>query len=633
MRKRENTLDASLLLNGVSYGEHVMNPDSIQEDIKQLTQGYANTFVVRCNPEKPLTEQTWCELAEYAVKENLHFGILYAYQFPPKGKKSHLNAELVAKLETIAGDLFIGEIFGEAGSDKAAKDVGYYVEGSEVIALQMPPQNFQDMHAAKENYVRFIRKMTDYDREIGLEKTMLVEATALSRYNLEGGIRTPVLEVLPGDPEILTAFTRGAAIGYRRKNWGGFIACEWYGGYRHEDALKKARLDLTYRYLYLSGANLTFLESGSHEIKSFGYDLDESSELCEGYRTSLRNFQKFISGHPRPSCGPLAKVAFLAGADDGYTEFMGGSSWCQFGREAWGKDHAERSWDILKEVYRSRDWHDPASFARGDLDLNQAPAYGSYDVLPVESPSDVFKAYDYLIFAGWNTMTEDLYEKLTAYVKNGGVLFACAAHLSENPSREGKRKYVKGGDWSELFGCVVQGEDRKNNGVKFTRDSFIKNLYYPGTSNLTCDANYPSGFADYARVRMTGGQVRCMFADSFFPPQEPYFPVVVENRAGSGVAILLTAADYPGHPAVYPVYRQVVKGLLAASHADSDLKVSGSDKVRFSVFYNDGGDDETLVLLNTAFGVRSEVLVLYRGLKMNFLLDPLELRIVSLDTF
>jgi len=39
-----------------------------------------------------------------------------------------------------------------------------------------------------------------------------------------------VLEVLPGDPEKLLAFTRGAAIGYQRKNWGGFIACEWYGG-------------------------------------------------------------------------------------------------------------------------------------------------------------------------------------------------------------------------------------------------------------------------------------------------------------------------------------------------------------------------------------------------------------------
>lgn len=197
-------------------------------------------------------------------------------------------------LEEIGGDLFLGEYFGEAGSDKAAKDKGYYVEGNDVIALQMPPQNFRNMQEAKDNFVNFIKSMTQYDSEIGLTKTSLVEATALSRYELEGGIQTPVLEVLPGDPEKLLAFTRGAAIGYKRTNWGGFIACEWYGGYRHEDILKKARLELAYKYLYLSGANITLLESGNNEIRSFGYDLGYDSEICRDYRKAQKDFQEFI---------------------------------------------------------------------------------------------------------------------------------------------------------------------------------------------------------------------------------------------------------------------------------------------------------------------------------------------------
>lgn len=323
MRKRINTLNASLLLNGVSYGEHVMNPGTVVEDVEKLVRNCSNTFIVRCQPDRPMTDETYCALAKFAKEKNLHFGFLYAYQFPPKGKRSHLNAALVQKLDELAGDLFLGEFFGEAGSDKAAKDKGYYVEGSEVIALQMPPQDFNDMLAAKENFVRFIRSMTAYDDEIGLKKTFLVEATALSRYEMEGGIRTPILEVLPGNPENLIPFTRGAAIGYGRENWGGFIANEWYGGYRHEDELKRARLELTYKYLYLSGANLTFLESGNHEIKSFGYDLDENSDLCRSYRAAAENFENFIENNPRPPCGPLAKVAFLAGNADGYTDFMG----------------------------------------------------------------------------------------------------------------------------------------------------------------------------------------------------------------------------------------------------------------------------------------------------------------------
>lgn len=37
MRKRINTLNASLLLNGVSYGEHVMNPGMVVEDVENLS--------------------------------------------------------------------------------------------------------------------------------------------------------------------------------------------------------------------------------------------------------------------------------------------------------------------------------------------------------------------------------------------------------------------------------------------------------------------------------------------------------------------------------------------------------------------------------------------------------------------
>ena len=630
MRKRINTLNASLLLNGVSYGEHVMNPGMVVEDVEKLVRNCSNTFIVRCQPDRPMTDETYCALAKFAKEKNLYFGFLYAYQFPPKGKRSHLNAALVQKLDELAGDLFLGEFFGEAGSDKAAKDKGYYVEGSEVIALQMPPQDFNDMLAAKENFVRFIRSMTAYDDEIGLKKTFLVEATALSRYEMEGGIRTPILEVLPGNPENLIPFTRGAAIGYGRENWGGFIANEWYGGYRHEDELKRARLELTYKYLYLSGANLTFLESGNHEIKSFGYDLDENSDLCRSYRAAAENFENFIENNPRPPCGPLAKVAFLAGNADGYTDFMGGSSWCQFGRETWGNGDAEKSWDILSEIFRCRDWHDPSAFAVDGLDLNNAPAYGTYDVIPVESPLRVLAGYDYLLFAGWNTMTEELYAKLTEYVRGGGVLFACAAHLNENPVRGGAARYICGGDWSELFGCKAGETLRVNSGVKFGKDSFVKNLRYPGTSNLWCDANYAAGFADYVRVTLCGGTARCVFSDSFQPPAEPHIPVVVEHSLGKGTSIFLTAQNYPGAPAVMPLYRQIVKAILAASHADADILVTGSDRVRFSLFYDDVTGEEKLYLLNTSYAAKNEVTLHIAGGRQQFWLSPLELKTVEL---
>lgn len=95
MRKRINTLDASLLLNGISYGEHVMNPHSVIKEVDELVQGSSNAFIVRCNPEKPLSDEMYYALARYAKERGFHFGFLYAYQFPPAGQKSHLNEKLV----------------------------------------------------------------------------------------------------------------------------------------------------------------------------------------------------------------------------------------------------------------------------------------------------------------------------------------------------------------------------------------------------------------------------------------------------------------------------------------------------------------------------------------------------------
>ena len=41
---------------------------------------------------------------------------------------------------------------------------------------------------------------------------------------------------------------------------------------------------------------------------------------------------------------------------------------------------------------------------------------------------------DYLIFTGWNTITDEAHKRLEKYVENGGRLFMSAAHLNTNLS-------------------------------------------------------------------------------------------------------------------------------------------------------------------------------------------------------
>ena len=625
--KKQNSLDTSKCLVGLNYGEHGVNEKKLVEELDLLVGNAADFFVVRCHPAHPFSDETYYSIAEFAKSRNVSFFILYAYQHPPEGRRSHLTCEIVRGIYEIAGDLFLGEIFGETGSQNCSMCEGYYVE-VENDKLIKPDQNFKDMSTARKKYVDFIRSMADYDKELGIKSTAMVEPTAICAYSLEGGMDIPMLEVLPGDVEKLIPFTRGAAIGYGKSTFGGFVAHEWYGGYRHDDEMKRKRLDLTYKYLYMQGAGYVVLESGNTEVKSFGYKEDYDSETCRFYRDTTKYFYDFYRENPRPACGPYTKVAFVFGEDDGYADFLGGSAWCQFGREEWSRGDSENGWKILSEVYRSYAWHEQEGFAQGGLDLSGAPAYGSYDVIPAASPLSVMRQYDYLIFVGHNTMNSRLYKKLGEYVSEGGTLLMAVSHLSTDSSRKGVREYINGGDFTELFGARISGFERKNNGVKFRKDSIVKNLKYPGTLDFECDANYPGGYCDYARLTLSGAECAAYLSDSFNPPSADALPALIEYKKGKGCALLFSHIAFPGAPSFYTLYRIVVKALLSASHASAELKVTGSDKVRFSLFYDEGGR-EVVYLLNTAFDDPSAVTVRYKGKKIPVILQPCELKAIE----
>lgn len=624
---KRNNLDTSRLMFGVSYGDHIMNPEGIVKELESLLVGTANAFLVRLWRNAPLSEESYLQIARFALQHNMPFGFLYATQHAPEGEVSHISPALCERLKQIGGELFLGEVYGEAGSEVGAKDKGYFTENRRPNHAPMPPQDTRTMTRAAKDYTDHLEHLTAYSKSLGMN-TMIVEATALSRYALAAGIDVPILEACPGNVERLVPFTRGAAIGYGKKLWGSFIAHEWYAGYNHADALKMKRLELFYKYLYMSGANIIFLESGSTELQSFGEEHGYDSPLCRNYRRVMKENFDYMSASKRPANGPLTNIAFIMGEGDGFTDFMGGSVWCRFDREEWGKAAPERSWDILKSVYRSGDWHDSHTYANDGLDLSGAPGYGSYDVLPAETPLEQLCSYDYLIFLGWNTMSSALYGKLTQYVKNGGNLLMSAAHLNEDPSRAQTVKLVNNGDLTELFGCKITGIYRCNHGVKFDNESYISGVQYPGTPNKVCDPVYPEGFADYAQVALTTGTVRAQLVDRFSAPAGERLSVVIENKCGKGTAILTTHMAYPGDPAVMPIYTRLVKALLAASHANAKIKVTGSDKVRFSVYEENG--KYTVYLLNTDFDTPACVSIYCADNKQDVILPALGFQKIEL---
>lgn len=576
------------ILNGVHVGEHSFTPDAIIREIETRCLPDGLNFVTIRTPDTEVPPQYFCRWAQYMAQKKIYFAFLYTIQKAPAGRLSHLTPELVRDLRRIAGEYFLGDMLGELGSSFTAKLRGYFKTNRD----PMPPQDARDMAQAHENYKELVGRLVQIDRDLGVPHVLSVEATVLNHYNLEAGVDIPTCEYMCGRPDISCAAMRGAARAYHAPLWGTYIAQEWYGGTRHTDRLKRERLKLGYRYAYLAGSRLFCLESGDEAIASYGESYPRDSVLCEEYRLALADCQKWIREDTRPVGGPMVRVAFIQGNDDAWGDWGAGAVWSQF-RAQWAKGAPEHAWRILDEIGVRRDFSDPADF--GEENLSALPGYGQYDLLPANAPTDVMAQYDYLIFAGWNTMTDELYEKLKTYVQGGGILFACAAHLNTNAAREGDFRPVHDGDVCDLFGCRLGAPRDTISGLKFDRHSLIPSLLYPGSDEKEIDPLCSAGNVRYAAATLAGGRCAAYLSDSFHDDEDERPVALVENACGKGVAILLCATDYPGSAAAYPAYRTIVRELLTDSHRTCPIRVGATDRVRFSVY----ADGHKIYLLNT----------------------------------
>lgn len=613
-------MERDSVLFGVHIGEHSFDPDAIIAEIKDRCIDCGHNFVTIRTPfDREVPQEYFLQWAKYLADHQIYFLFLYTVQFAPKGKENHLEAETVAQMKKIAGKYYIGDLLGEVGSNYACKWKHYYDDNKEGF---MPVTDLPDMEAAYQNYLKVMEKWIDIEKKFDVPAILCVEATALHKYNAKAGVQIPVLELMCGHPEILTSVTRGLARATDAPMWGTYLAHEWYGGFRHDDALKRKRMRVAMRYAYLAGSQLFCLESGDESIQSFGYRYEKDHEICREYRDEWEKFSRFTREDVRPVGGPKAKVAIAHGNYDAWGSWGGSSVWNQFDREHWGHSEAEHSWRLLEEVYTKRPWCDIANY--GSEDLSASPAYGVYDVIPAESPAEIYGQYDYVIFLGWNTMTDEILDNLTVYVENGGNLLMTAAHLNYSPKRSGERIYPSSDKLDKLFGCRFTGDStRTNAGVKFHAES-ISGLLYPGTKNLCTDPIYSAGYLDFANTELTTGFNIGVTAEDF-EADAVGMTAVIENNLGSGTAILVTAEHYPGHPALSPMYRAIMREMLTQSARQSDVKVLSADSLRYSVYENG-----KMYLLNTDFDMPIFVKIMHDGKTHELTLQPTEMKTFQL---
>ena len=610
-------MEKDFIISGVHIGEHSFEVDAIAEEIKTRCIDCGHNFVtIRPPAKQAVPQEAYIEWAKLLAENEIYFIFLYNVQNrrTPPGQESHITKETISEMKKIAGKYYLGNMIGEVGSDFACKWPGYYRNNKEGFT---PEIDYPDMETAHKKFLDFVGRWIEIEKRLGAPAIVSVEATNLNKYNAEAGVEIPMLELMCGHPEILVSALRGVARATNAKMWGTYLAHEWYGGNRHLDILKRKRMSLAYKYAYLSGSQAFCLESGDESISAFGYNLDENHPVCKEYRDELMKLSQYIKEDARPVGGPKVKVAFVHGNHDSWGSWGGSSVWNQFGRPEWGHGEAEYSWRILEELNTKRSWCDIANY--GDEDLSAAPAYGMYDVIPAEAPAEVFQKYDYVIFLGWNSMTDELYDKLLAFVENGGKLMMTAAHLNYTTRRDGERKFLSNDKMEKLFGCRYTGETKlTNDGIKFW-DTSLSGLLYPGTKDKEWDPIYSCGYVSYLKCEPTTGYVAGDLSDDF-EHVPGTLPVVIENQVGKGTAILVTSENYPGNPALTPLYRMMVREAVTQSARECELQVKSNGALRYAVY--EGGK---MYLLNTDYDMDITAEITYQGKTAKLTIQPLEM--------
>ena len=620
-------MEREIILNGFRIGEYSLNNEEFYKVFDQKYSDGMNYVSISTNQAKePIKQQDFIDWAKFLVERNIYFSFTGGGSRPPAG----FTEETVRKMKEIAGEYFLSYELSELGSAYSCVAEGY---------RHNPEAEYKDLQDAKDTFVNRVKGYLTENTMGGILDTSVVEATSLISYICEAGCSFPTVEIWPGDVETSVAVARGTASAYNCDRWGTYIAHEWYGGMKCDD-LKEKRFKMSYDYCYLSGGNYFMNESGDESAGShmdfsqnysdievgndeamvcraeFGYD----HPICKNYRKVMADFAKFALDDVRPKGGPRVRVAFVQGNLDGWSFLRFGSRmWRAHRQEEYSYGAPEYAWRILDAIKGKRSWCDVHNY--GNVDFSGAPGYGLYDIIPATVGADIFAKYDYLIFVGWNSMTQEIYNNLKAFVKQGGRLFMTAAHLNTAIKRDGSISLINNGDVSELFGCILDAENsiKRDDGSKFNQ-SIVPEFTYPAAHFEASDPYFAEGFINYADAKLTSGVAAARLSDTFANDDIDSMPIsLVENKCGEGFAVLMTNLEYP-YGAAVPMYQTIVREILNASHRTADIKVYGNDSLRFSVY-----QDDKVYLLNTDFDFKMNVIIDYGTYKREVTLEPCEL--------
>jgi hypothetical protein len=477
-------------------------------------------------------------------------------------------------------------------------------------------ENFQQAHDA---YLRWITTMVESEKGRGIKTVCNIDARPYFHLSGKAGVDLLGTEmmVMPVDP-ILSAL-RGTIKAYGKKEFTAFPAVGWYGGSEF-DPDKPGRLKLALYSAYLHGAKYIFSES-DHFCPTIRFPRIFNDPLSVKTRKVLKDFYRFTQKDNRPVGFPKTNVAFV----QGYLDSWCGSSYSDHGGYGilWGQEDftagaAEKSWEFLDVVFPNY-----SRFNRQSEGWFGGTPYGPVDLIPIDAPPKFLHQYKLLVFLGWNTLTEENYQKLLAYVRSGGCLFMSLLHASTDtkylPTEQ--RTLYRKGDLSELFGVKIKSlvldDARKETGCGHCRNP-LQGIFVTGQTkyNLKKGRCYPFTYDTREIQAQIAGAEMIARANNGQP--------ILTRKAfpGGGEAFLLVAPDYP------IVFKNLVKDFLAGlvEHHQTAVQMVDSRDINFAVY--EGEKKDTIYLLNTNLKSPVRCSLEYKDKKTNLSFKPGEFKVV-----
>ncbi|MBI4582708.1 MAG: hypothetical protein HY717_01550 [Planctomycetes bacterium] len=491
----------------------------------------------------PIPKEALIEEVRACREYQLYFGAA-TYLMNCKGEEC---ASLIAKLAEEGGKYFLTySVLGEHTSIlNAGRPSSIWKAEEGIDPGKMNLQTFHDWFVSRD------RKAVLEVKKAGAPFTDNVEATAQFRLALAAGVDIPVLELVPYEPLGGLAAVRGAAKAYGSPFWGVCFAFGWYRPPVDLSVPNRARI--AYNLFYAGGARLFYdlnyyfhvyslgagwfsdttrppARMGEKEYKGF------DDPICVAGRKVLQDHYTFVQFHDRPKGGPRVKLGFALGHLDAYTGWINQSHVSGVREPDWEAGDAEKTWQYFHRLYDVEPWYAPPLKNYWQSDPLQTLKYGTppcgqVDIVPVEAPLETLQSYSCLVFLGWNTMTEDLYEKLKHYVQAGGRLLMSLPQLSRQVERKADLQLLRGGDYRDLFGARIVGAGERSASVRFVQASAFRPYQLP------LGAAYQEGIR-LAKIDLGRATVLAATPEGS--------PVLLENLEGKGFAYLLTTWEYPG---------------------------------------------------------------------------------------